>query len=246
MSKEDSLPAPFPSEGAGLRYLRQTGNIPYAEPVKDPLSLGIDELSGLLTLANLYFKGFGYASIAMNQFDPATLRSFGVGEGMQRIVCMGGDLLDGFELGGSLLINPEVAPEGEDRDFSIEGCGSLVYGDGLGMIVSRPKNLRLTGFRWVPGMKKPEFIETNLSGQDSSFIHHEMVHLEGKDVTSHPQDLMDFTDPTNTCWEGNDQLCRRMRYEILKYSSRANWLVLQGGRLSIIDTEGNFIEFFKK
>jgi len=231
--------------------LLQSGELIKASPIPNPESLASKQLMPLWELGKNFLQGNPhFVAVAFTQFRQKSFELVNGDPLLRRMIffpCILANLPDDYK--DYLLINPKLAiPSPADYYASVEGCGSIDFAR-LGMVVRRPYLILLKTYLWRPG-KEMLMASISLRGFDAGVTEHEYLHLEGKDATSFPENILDFTDPKNECWHNRDEAQAMVAREVRDITAGRDvqryqgWLIHQEGKLIVVDRDGQYLRDF--
>jgi len=242
----------FYTEALKGEPLLQSEKLVKAEEITRPKSLLDKQLLPLWFLGKSFLQGNpNFIAVAFTQFREESIKIVNGNPLLRRIIFFPqifANFSDSYR--DCLLINPEISiPSEVDYYASVEGCGSIEFAR-LGMVVRRPYSMLLKTYVWRPG-EKVFMGSMLLEDIDAGVMEHEYIHLEGKDATFYPEDILDFTDPKHEGWNNRDETQKMVAREIRKIALGNNtekykgWLIHKEGKFIIVNSYGKYIRDFK-
>lgn len=232
--------------------LLQSEKLVKANQIVSPESLSDRQLMPLWQLGKSFLQGNPiFIAVAFTQFREESIKIVNGDPLLRRIIFFPSIFADGSgSYRDCLFINPEISIPPEAGYYaSLEGCGSIEF-DRLGMVIRRPNSMFLKTYVWRPG-EKVFMVTMLLEGIDAGAMEHEYIHLEGKDATFYPEDILDFTDPKQESWnnrvEVQEMVARIIRGIRLENDSERyeGWLIHKEGKLLVVDSDGKYMRNFK-
>lgn len=243
----------FYSEALKGEPLLQSGKLVKAEEITRPESLLNEQLFPIWLLGKSFLRGNpNFVAVAFTQFREESIKIVNFDPLLRRIIFFPqifADFSDSYR--DCLLINPEIfIPPDASYNALVEGCGSIEFAK-IGMVVRRPYSMFLKTYVWMPG-ERVFMVSILLEGIDAAIVEHEYIHLEGKDATFFPEDILDFTDPKHECWgsrvEVREMVARTIREKMPGSGAEGyeGWLIYREGRFVVVDNYGKYMRDFKR
>jgi len=242
----------FYTEALRGEPLLQSGELVKANQIASPESLSDRQLTPLWQLGKSFLQGNPkFVAVAFTQFREESIKIVNGDPLLRRIIFFPpifSDFSDPYR--DCLFINPEIfIPSEADYYASVESCGSIEFAK-LGMVVRRPYSMILKTYVWRPG-EKVFMALLLLKSIDAGVMEREYIHLEGKDATFFPEDILDFTDPKHECWknrvETQEMVVREIREMELGNDAERyeDWLIHKEGKFIVVDSYGKHMRDFK-
>lgn len=209
--------------------------IPVAEKINNPEQLSKIDLLPMFYFSKLYFAKHDFNAAAYTQYPDIFFESMSADKKLKNIVCFG-HKQENFPLINQLVINPDYEIIDDKTITTIEGCGSIGMGK-IQMAVQRPKNIILSGYFWNPMSSNPKKEQIQLYDWPSAMVQHEINHLKGKTALSHPEKIIDITNPGTTFLE-NLKINLISWHKFLKKLSKdhdCQYLINKNGNLQIVN-----------
>jgi peptide deformylase len=233
--------------------LLQSDNLTKAAEIDDPQHLERDQLLPILAMGYALCEANPtIAAVAYTQFPPNLFAILGADDMLARIIYFShfhhkNVRLHGeapIAVGGSLFINPRLIDQSNRFIVWNEGCGSI-WKTRLHMFVARPISVTLRGYVWNHWIQRPIYFQEKITRTLTGYMEHEMDHLDGRDATDRPEQILDFNDiPSGLNGRPVEKIANATVRFVLDYWCKkgvSHFLVHRQGKLLVVDTNGDAI-----